>query len=371
MMKQSQKHDPKDGVEMNEHSLEQNRRCGVIGAGEIAFILLPMLKNSPMEIVGITDLDTAKAEQWIEAYGSGVVYESAEALLADPRVDVVYIATPPSSHRFLIEMCAEAQKDIVCEKPLVETSEEFRLCQQRLNELSYGGKTSCCSSRFRFTPAAEAVKEAVQGAELGDLIHVQMKAQVAPPKESADVSQWKLTARSGELSNWGVYEIEWLCGTLGERFQPVRVKAQFSYWKREDHGVETSYFIMIECKNGLSVSIERVAQVGPPSQTIDLRGTKGGLSCSLVPSEDPLQKYSLGEDGAVVTESLALPAGDWGRVLIGPIVDLACSDGQGEGLSDIASQSMVHELIDAIYRSAQEGCSVELGHQQTSNSSSS
>ncbi|HET9223865.1 MAG TPA: Gfo/Idh/MocA family oxidoreductase, partial [Roseiflexaceae bacterium] len=51
-------------------------------------------------------------------------YGAVEALADDPDVDIVYVATPPSSHRFDVRMCLEAGKAVVCDLPLATGADE-------------------------------------------------------------------------------------------------------------------------------------------------------------------------------------------------------------------------------------------------------
>jgi len=62
--------------------------------------------------------DAAKAADYARRHGVPRHYDSAAALVADPEVDAIYVATPPSSHLELAVMAAEAGKPCLVEKPM-------------------------------------------------------------------------------------------------------------------------------------------------------------------------------------------------------------------------------------------------------------
>src|SRR5205809_2917612 len=62
--------------------------------------------------------DRARAEDFARRHGVERVHGLAEDLIADPHVDAVYVATPPSSHRDLALAVAAAGKPCLVEKPM-------------------------------------------------------------------------------------------------------------------------------------------------------------------------------------------------------------------------------------------------------------
>jgi predicted dehydrogenase len=68
--------------------------------------------------------DRAKAEDYARRHGVPRVHDSADALIHDPEVDAVYVATPPSSHLDLAVRVAAARKPCLVEKPMAMTHDE-------------------------------------------------------------------------------------------------------------------------------------------------------------------------------------------------------------------------------------------------------
>ena len=108
---------------------------GVIGAGGIANVTIPdgILEADNARFVGITDLFAERAKSAADAFG-GSVFETADEMLADPEIDAVYLATPPSAHAPSAIQAARAGKHVLSEKPMstsVEQAEEMvRVCRE-------------------------------------------------------------------------------------------------------------------------------------------------------------------------------------------------------------------------------------------------
>jgi predicted dehydrogenase len=94
-------------------------RWGIISTGAIAHkFARGVLRSNTGELVAVASRSDEKANEFAKLYHIPNAYGSYEALLADPNVDVVYIATPHPQHREWTVRAAQAKKHILCEKPL-------------------------------------------------------------------------------------------------------------------------------------------------------------------------------------------------------------------------------------------------------------
>ena len=97
---------------------------GVIGfGGEGYWQARHVLVSDYLELVGVSDINEKCSEYAAEK--SMKFYESNEALLADPAIDLVIIATPNDSHKSLALAAMAAGKNVVCEKPVTMNSAEL------------------------------------------------------------------------------------------------------------------------------------------------------------------------------------------------------------------------------------------------------
>jgi 1,5-anhydro-D-fructose reductase (1,5-anhydro-D-mannitol-forming) len=95
-------------------------RWGMIGCGDVAEVKSgPALqKAAGSSLVAVMRRDSAKAADYARRHAVPRHYDSAVALVADPEVDAVYVATPPSSHLELAMLAADAGKPCLVEKPM-------------------------------------------------------------------------------------------------------------------------------------------------------------------------------------------------------------------------------------------------------------
>ena len=90
--------------------------CGYMGQAH----LIDSCSKENICIYGVCDLDRKRAEETGKRYHVKKVYDTAEQLIRDSEVDIVIIATYPSSHLPLLKRCLENKKHVLCEKPITD-----------------------------------------------------------------------------------------------------------------------------------------------------------------------------------------------------------------------------------------------------------
>ncbi|MDH2413427.1 Gfo/Idh/MocA family oxidoreductase [Nocardioides sp. CER19] len=99
-------------------------RWGILATGKIAHTFARDLHRTPgAELVAVGSRRLGSAEAFAAEHG-GRPHGSYEELVADPDVDVVYIATPHAFHLDNARLAFEAGKHVLCEKPLTLSSAE-------------------------------------------------------------------------------------------------------------------------------------------------------------------------------------------------------------------------------------------------------
>ena len=111
-------------------------RWGMIGCGDVTEV-----KSGPgfqkargSRLLAVMRRNGQLAERYARRHDVPKWYDHAEALINDPEVDAVYIATPPSSHKQYALAVAKAGKPVYVEKPMAmnynECLEMIEVCQQ-------------------------------------------------------------------------------------------------------------------------------------------------------------------------------------------------------------------------------------------------
>jgi 1,5-anhydro-D-fructose reductase (1,5-anhydro-D-mannitol-forming) len=99
---------------------------GFIGASTIAGDhMVGAVRAQPgHEVVAIASSQLARAQGFAKTHAVASAYDSVAALLADPRVQVVYISSTNELHRDQVLAAAAAGKHVLCEKPLALTLDD-------------------------------------------------------------------------------------------------------------------------------------------------------------------------------------------------------------------------------------------------------
>jgi predicted dehydrogenase len=101
-------------------------RWGIVGCGDVCEVKSGpgFQKAEGSALVAVMRRDRARAEDYARRHGVPTVHTTADALIQDPNVDAVYIATPPSSHCDLALRVAAAGKPCLVEKPMARRHDE-------------------------------------------------------------------------------------------------------------------------------------------------------------------------------------------------------------------------------------------------------
>ena len=123
-------------------------RWGILGPGRIARPFAADIALVPgAELVAVGSRSGARARAFAQEFGAAAAYGSYEELVADPSVDVVYIASPHALHLEHARLAFEAGKHVLCEKPVAlsvtEAEEMVALARQHDRFLMEAMWTAC------------------------------------------------------------------------------------------------------------------------------------------------------------------------------------------------------------------------------------
>ena len=166
---------------------------GFIGCGEVTEIKSgPAFNEVPgSRVVAVMSRNAQKARSYAERHNIAKWYTDAQALVDDPDVNAVYIATPPSSHATYAIMAMHAGKPVYVEKPLAASYDDCA----RVNHVSQITGVPCFVAYYRrYLPYFLEVKNMVGSGRIGEVINVQIRFSV-PPRELDYDSKEKLPWR--------------------------------------------------------------------------------------------------------------------------------------------------------------------------------
>jgi predicted dehydrogenase len=140
--------------------------AAVVGTGFIGVVHVDALRRLGVQVHGVVGSSHERAASRSRELGLPPAYESFEAMLADPRVEVVHVTSPNHMHHEQASASLRAGKHVVCEKPLAMTSAESANLLQ-LAERS--GMVHAVNFNIRFYPVCQHVHGLVRQGELGEI----------------------------------------------------------------------------------------------------------------------------------------------------------------------------------------------------------
>jgi protoporphyrinogen oxidase/predicted dehydrogenase len=156
----------------HETSRSPRLRFAVVGHGYWGPNIVRVLNDQPRaEVVAVWDARPESLEAAYRRYPVIGKTPSFDALLGDPTVDAIAIATPVSTHFELAEAALAAGKHVFVEKPLASSAREAAL----LAEQAQGQELVLMPGHtFLYSPPVVKVKELIEAGELGDIYFVSM-----------------------------------------------------------------------------------------------------------------------------------------------------------------------------------------------------
>jgi predicted dehydrogenase len=101
-------------------------RWGILGTGSIASQFAIDLKATGIDLVAVGSRSQASADRFAAEHGIAAAHPSHDALVADPGVDVIYVASPHPMHAEHALLALNAGKHVLVEKPFTLNAGEAR-----------------------------------------------------------------------------------------------------------------------------------------------------------------------------------------------------------------------------------------------------
>lgn len=248
---------------------------GIIGSGMIAgFHASAIHAMHNGKLSGVTGRAFEKAEAFA-AQHSTKAYASIDAMLADPEIQIVTIATASGAHYDPAMAAIEAGKHVVIEKPLEITTERI---DSMIAAAKAKGVTLAAILNRRFHPGMHAFKAAADGGRFGKLTSASAYVKWYRDQAYYDSAKWRGTWEldgGGALMNQSIHTIDTLLYLAG----PVKsVQANTACLAHETIEVEDIAVAIVEFQNGARGVIEGStctwSKGGHPAR-VQLSGTEG------------------------------------------------------------------------------------------------
>ncbi len=331
-------------------------RIGLVGVGAAAQVNhIPALKRiEDFELVALCDRDPEKGARVAQKFQIPRSYSRLEELLSDDAVDVVDVCTPNFLHSPMAVAALEAGKHVFCERPLARSADE---AQAMVKAARKADRTLMCSIQHRFRPDAQLLRKFVEKGDLGEIFFV--KAGWLRQRTQWDSDEWRRQKREsggGVVLDLGFQVLDQALWILGS---PKVESVTASLHRARKGEVEDNATAFFRLASGATLTLE--------------------VTWGLLMEKDFAYVNLFGSGGAALLNPLRIHKGMHGTLVnVTPQVETQrfqyrqsveaqfanFADALRKGTRPMGSGEEilpVMELIDAVYRSAEQGKEVRLG----------
>jgi predicted dehydrogenase len=194
-------------------------RWGIIGCGDVTEVKSgPALQKARgSSLVAVMRRTGDLARDYAARHGVPRWYDDADALINDPEVDAVYVATPPSSHMDYVLRTAQAGKPVYVEKPMAR---EFSECRAMIDACRSANVPLFVAYYRRALPRFLKIKELIDSGTIGEVRSVIVTLLRPPEKKmvAGAALPWRVRpeiAGGGLFLDLGSHMLDFLDYALG------------------------------------------------------------------------------------------------------------------------------------------------------------
>ncbi|HPS54737.1 MAG TPA: Gfo/Idh/MocA family oxidoreductase [Sedimentisphaerales bacterium] len=248
---------------------------GIIGAGVIGdFHARAIGDMGNGNLYAVCDSNINRAEEFAKKYNCKA-FGSYQEMLKEKDIDVVTIATPSGLHMEPTVAAAEANKHVICEKPLDVTVERI---DQMIEAHEKAGTKLGAIFQARFADSLVPLRNAIKNVRFGTITYAGVSVPWWRTQEYYSDTwhgTWELDG-GGALMNQSIHAIDMLCEMM-----PAKVESVLAFSSKIGHeGIETedTSVAALKFNNGaLGVIYGSTASFPGRSRRFEMTGTKGSV----------------------------------------------------------------------------------------------
>ncbi|MBF4563192.1 Gfo/Idh/MocA family oxidoreductase [Microbacterium sp. VKM Ac-2870] len=272
-------------------------RWGILAPGGIAHAFTRDLQTAGLTVTAVGSRRQETAAAFAAEYGIPHAHGSYEELVADPDVDIVYIASPHSHHRAHAVLALEAGKHVLVEKPLTLDADEA----VAIRDIAAGRELLAMEAMWtRYLPHMVRIRELIAAGVLGEV-----RAVVADHTQSLPVDPAHrlnaLELGGGSLLDLGIYPVSFAWDILGPMTE-VRALGRLG-----ETGADTEVAIAAVHESGAVSSIATSSRAAGPN-TAHIVGTDARIDIDRVWYE-PTSFRVTATDGTLLEEHVSVVDG--------------------------------------------------------------
>jgi predicted dehydrogenase len=190
-------------------------KLGIAGLGWWGGTLVDAVEGTSLKFVTAYTRSRSQQDQDIAAKHHLKLVDSYEAMLSNPEVEGVVLATPPPGHADQIVAAAKAGKHVFCEKPFVMSKAD---AERAVAAVKAAGVTLGLGYNRRFHPSWLDLKQRITSGELGTILHAECTMS-GPNGLTLSENAWRRSAEQaplGGLFPMGVHAVDGFIDLFGD-----------------------------------------------------------------------------------------------------------------------------------------------------------
>ena len=331
-------------------------RIGLVGVGAAAQVnhIPALMKTEGVELVALCDRDPEKAQRVAQKFGVPTAVSRIEEMFEIEEIDAIDICTPNFLHAPMAVASLDAGKHVLCERPLARSSEEAAAMVKAARKAD---RTLACAVQHRFRPDAQLLRRFVEKGDLGEIFLA--KAGWLRQKTEWDSDEWRRTKREsggGVVLDLGFHMLDLSLWVLG---QPKVVSVTASVHRGKKGEVEDSATAFFRLESGATLTLELTwgLLMEKDFAYLNLFGSGGAALLN------PFRVHK-GMHGTLVnvTPTLETSRNQYRQSMEMQIAHFAETVRTGKKPMGSVDEILgVMELMDAVYRSAEQGKEIKVG----------
>lgn len=250
---------------INRLSKKKEVKWGILGCGGIAQKFAEALQHTEGAVLyAAAARNGERASSFARQWGFEKSIEGYRALVSDPEVDIIYIATPHSYHYAHTTLCLEAGKHVLCEKPITVNADQLH----RLIELARKKQLFLMEALWtRFLPGIIRIKEMIEKGVIGEAITLDVDFGINIPYD-AEHRLYNPMLAGGALLDIGIYPLFLALYLFGK---PSVLKAHAVL---NENNIDLTTSIIAQSKSGTMCNLNATTRASTPVKA-RISGSKG------------------------------------------------------------------------------------------------
>lgn len=320
----------------------------IVGCGDIAQkAIAPILaEDRHSRLVAFYSHSLERAEQMQRNFGAALACDDLDAVLADERVDAVYVSSPVYRHCAETIAAAETGKHVLCEKPMALSVAD---CRKMIAAARAADVHLAVAYYRRFWPKTRLMKRMIQQGRIGRPLSARIRLSTRFDPAPDDPKRWRVRmdqGGGGALQDVGSHRLDLMCYLLGEPDQVAGMADTLTM----DYEVPDTETLLCRLSSGVHLVCETCWNLPQQLDEFEVRGSEGKLIATPFDAGPVLVLDCYGETEQFDTPQ---PEGIRHQALIEDFTE-AITEGRAPAF-DGHDGMLVTAIISAAYRSWETG----------------